>query len=288
MYKVVLFLFENIILPLDGSHSCLRARELAAVLSKKYGSKITAIHVMSHDFMHPELKANFDLPPLILEELNKAYQKNGEKILKNAEEFFKEEDISISTILERAENPADRILQKAKELNSNLVIMGNIAEEQECSYSLGSVAEKVSLHAQCSVLVAKRKTQLTKLLVAFDNSEQANKALAIAVDLCRHFGSKMTALNVENAELHRLEPAFAQEVGEKILDKATTTIEGVTCDRRLAFGKPSEMILKIAKIDNYDLILLGSRGLSSIKRFFTGSVSTYVSMNAQCSVMLVR
>jgi nucleotide-binding universal stress UspA family protein len=282
-------MFENIILPLDGSHSCLRARELTATISKKYGSKVTAIHVMSHDFMHPELKANFNLPPLILEELNKNYQKNGEKILKNAEDFFKEENISINTILERAEDPADRILQKIKELNCDLVIMGNIAEKQRLRYSLGSVAEKVSLHAQCSVLVAKRKTQIDKLLVAFDSSEQSNKALKIAVDLCKRFdSSKMTILNVENGELHRLKPAFAREIGEKILDKATTAIEGVTCDRRLEFGNPAEMILKISKIDDYDLILLGSRGLSSIKRFFTGSVGTFVSMNAERSVMLVR
>jgi nucleotide-binding universal stress UspA family protein len=41
-------------------------------------------------------------------------------------------------------------------------------------------------------------------------------------------------------------------------------------------------------MDDYDLIVLGSRGLSSIKRFFTGNVGTFVSMNSERSLMLVR
>jgi nucleotide-binding universal stress UspA family protein len=282
-------MFEDILLPLDGSHSCVRAKEIAAEIAKKYGSKITALHVMSHDFMHPELKANYNLPPLVLQELNKAYEKNGEKILRTAEEFFREENVSIKTILERAENAADRILQKATELNIDLIIMGNISEDEDLRFSLGSVAEKISLHAQCSVLIAKRKTSINKLLVAYDSSNQSKKALKVAVNLCKHFKkAKMTILNIENQELHRLKPEIANEIGEKILDEATTAIEGVTCDRRLEFGNPAEMILKIAKMDDYDLIILGSRGLSSVRRFFTGSVGTFVSMNAERSVMLVR
>jgi nucleotide-binding universal stress UspA family protein len=282
-------MFENILLPLDGSHSCQRARELTATIANKFDSKVTVIHLISHDFMHPELKSSYKLPPLILDELDKTYQTAGEKIIRAAEEFFAEEGIKIETVLEKAENPADRILEKVKELNCDLLIMGNIAEKQAHRYSLGSVAEKVSLHAQCSVLIVKRKTEIDKLLVAYDSSEGANKALTYAVDLCKHFEStRMTIINVENDELHRLEPAIAMEVGEKILNKASTAIDGVTCDRRLEFGEPADKILKISEIDDYDLIILGSRGLSSIKRFFTGSVGTYVGMNAKRSVMLVR
>ena len=282
-------MFENILLPLDGSHSCVRAREIAAEVNKKYNSKITALHVMSHDFMHSELKASYNLPSLVLEELNRTYEKNGEKILRTAEEFFKEEDIPITTVLERAEDTADRILQKAKELNSDLIILGNISEDDDLRFSLGSIAEKVSLHAPCSVLIAKRKTSINKLLIAYDSSEQSKKALEVAVNLCQHFkNAKMTILNIENRELHRLEPELAKEIGEKILAEASTAIDGVTCDTRLEFGSPGEMILKISKMDDYDLIVLGSRGLSSIKRFFTGSVGTFVSMNAERSVLLVR
>jgi nucleotide-binding universal stress UspA family protein len=282
-------MFDNILLPLDGSHSCLRARELVCAFAKKFGSKITVIHVISHDFMHPELKASYELPPLVLNELDKTYKKAGEKIIKAAAEFFNEENIKIQTILVKAEDPAERILQKAKELECDLIVMGNIAERPAFRYSLGSVADKVSLHAPCSVLIVKKKTIMNKLLVAFDSSKEAINALKSAVNLCKHFDStKLTILNVENRELHKLEPAIAKKVGEQILEKTSPLVDGVTCDNRLEYGKPAETILKVAKMDDYDLVVLGSRGLGSVRRFLTGSVSTYVSMNAERSVLIVR
>jgi nucleotide-binding universal stress UspA family protein len=282
-------MFEKILLPLDGSHSCLRARELAAVIAKKFGSKVTAIHVISRDFHAIGTERNLRTLELMMEELDKTYQKAGEKILRAATEFFNEEGLVIDTLLENAADPADRILQKAEELRSDVIIMGNISEEQSRRYALGSIAEKISFHSQCPVLIAKRKTKIGRLLVAFDSSEQAREALKYAVNLCKHFkGASMTVLNVESGELHRLNPKLSQAVGEQILDKATTSIEGVTCDTRLEFGKPANMILKIAKIDNYDLIVLGKRGLSSIKRFLIGSVTADVSMRSERSVLIVH
>lgn len=281
-------MFENILLPIDGSHSCLRAMELTASIAKKFESKITVLHVISHDFMHPELKANFDLPPLVLSKLDETYQKTGEKILKSAVDFFHEENINVETVLEKAYDPAERILEKAKS-NFDLIVLGNISEEQEYRYSLGSTAEKVSLYSSCPVLITKRKTEIGKLLVAYDNSEQANKALKFAINLCQHFkSSKITVLNVEKEDLHRLEPDIAEKVGKQILDQAATTLKEVTFDKRLEFGNPANVILKIAKTNDYDLIVLGGRGLSKIKRFLLGSVSADVSMHAERSVLIVR
>jgi nucleotide-binding universal stress UspA family protein len=281
--------FEKILVPLDGSHSCLRARETAATIAKKFGSKVTVIHVISHDFMHPELKAHHQLPPLILHELDKSYQKAGNKIIRAAEEFFREDNIEVETVLIKAEDPADRILRKVRESKYDLLVMGNISETRAERFSLGGVAEKISLYAKCSVLIAKRKTKISKLLVPIDGSEQANKALECAVQFCKHFEeARMTLLHVEEGALFKLTPKVTENVGEQILNEATTIAKGVTYDTRLEFGNPSRTILKVAKQEDYDLIVLGSRGISSVKRFLLGSVSADVSMHAQRSVLIVR
>jgi nucleotide-binding universal stress UspA family protein len=70
---------SSILVPVDGSTSCLRAQELAALIAKKFCSKVTVAHVVSHDFMHPELKANHQLPSLILHKIDEVYIKAGEK-----------------------------------------------------------------------------------------------------------------------------------------------------------------------------------------------------------------
>jgi nucleotide-binding universal stress UspA family protein len=281
-------LFENMLVAVDGSHSCLRAKEIAAAIAREFGSKVTVVHVISHDFMHPELKAHHQLPSLVLNELDESYQKAGTKIIRAAEEFFRDENIEIKSELVRAEDPAEKILQMVKELKYDLLIMGNISETQAERFSLGSVAEKISLYAECPVLIAKRKTKIKRLLVAVDGSEKAEKALQYAIQICKHLKAKMTLLNVEEAELLRLEPKVAKQVGEEILAGAATKAKDVTHDTRLEFGNPARTILKMAKQEDYDLIVLGSRGISSVKRFLLGSVSADVSMHAQRSVLIVR
>jgi nucleotide-binding universal stress UspA family protein len=58
-------------------------------------------------------------------------------------------------------------------------------------------------------------------------------------------------------------------------------------NKKLEFGVPSDVIVEIAEKGNYDLIIVGSRGLGKVKRFLLGSVSDDVSHKAKCSVLIV-
>jgi nucleotide-binding universal stress UspA family protein len=279
---------KKILVAVDGSNSCFRGMEIAAAIAKKLHSQVTVVHVISHDFMHPELKAHHQLPSLVLAELDKTYQKAGKKILRGAEEYFKEEKIDVMSELVSAEDPAEKILQIIKESDYDLLILGNVSDVQARRFSLGSVTEKISLHSKIPVLIAKRKTKIGKLLVAVDGSANAGKALKFAVQFCQPFRAGITLLHVEEASLFKLEPKRTKNVGEQILADSATKIKDVTFDTRLEIGDPATVILRVAVRENYDLIVLGSRGLSSVKRFLLGSVSADVSMHAQRSVLIFR
>jgi len=280
--------FKRILVPVDGSHSCLHAKMLAALIAKEFKSKVTVIHVVTHEFMHPELKAQYRLPPAILHEIENSYLRAGRKIIRNAEELFREEGIEADVRLVTYEDPAETVLQLVKEEGHDLVVIGNRAKNQAARFSLGSVAEKVARHAECPVIVVKRKPKVARMLVAIDGSEHAEKALEYAVQIAKKHGAKITLLHVEEAKLLRLEPKAIEGIGECILLDVATKIKEVEFDKKLEFGSPAETIIKVAKKEDYDLIVIGSRGLSSVKRFFLGSVSDDVSMHAQCSVMIVR
>lgn len=60
-----------------------------------------------------------------------------------------------------------------------------------------------------------------------------------------------------------------------------STIEIVT-------GDPAEEIIRLANIYQADLIAIGSRGLTGVKRIIQGSVSSQVVENAPCSVLVVK
>ena len=63
---------------------------------------------------------------------------------------------------------------------------------------------------------------------------------------------------------------------------------GLSATEVVLTGNPKEVILEEAKKWKADLIVVGSHGQRSFKRFLLGSVSEAVAMNAHCSVVVVR
>lgn len=59
-------------------------------------------------------------------------------------------------------------------------------------------------------------------------------------------------------------------------------------ETRLLAGSPSRSLVKLAKDEKCDVIVLGARGRGAVNRFFLGSVSGSVAKHAECSVLVVR
>lgn len=285
-------LFKKILVPVDGSHSCLHAKMFAVSIAKKYNSKVTVVHVASHEFMHPELKAQYQLPHSILHKIDDAYLEAGKKIIRNAEELFREAKVEVDAQLVTFEDPAEYLLELIKEKKYDLVVIGNRAETQSERYSLGSVTEKVARHSVCPVLIVKHRPRVKKILAAVDGSRHAEKALEYAVSLSKNYRSDLALLHVEEDKLVRIGGPQVVDclgtVGECILKDAAKKVEGVSFDKMLEYGSPAEIIIKVAKKADVDIIVVGSRGLSSVRRYLLGSVSDDISMHARSSVLIVK
>lgn len=65
---------------------------------------------------------------------------------------------------------------------------------------------------------------------------------------------------------------------------------GLPCKSELEIvtGEPAEEIVRLANIHQTDLIIMGSRGLTGMKRILQGSVSSQVIESAPCSVTVVK
>jgi len=280
--------FKKILVPVDGSHSCLHAEELAAAIAKDFKSKVTVIHVVSHELLHAGLELRYRVPPSVRTEITNWLLQTGKKIVWDAEALFKEEGVEVDVRVIEYEDPAETVIRVAKDEEYDLIVMGNRGETEVEVFSLGSMAEKVFRHAECPVLIVKQKTKLSKILVAVDGSESAEKALKYAVQLAKKHKAKVTLLNIGESKLFGFKPEVAREVGEHILSDAAAKVKGLKLNKQLEFGNPAETIIEVAEKGNYDFIVVGSRGLSSVKRFFLGSVSDDISHHAKCSVLIVR
>ena len=281
--------FSKILVAVDGSSTSIQAEELTAQIAKKFKSKVTAMHVVAHDFSGWKLRPKFfTMSETTVKEITGHYLQQGQSVISGAATLFKEEGINAQTVLDEFIDPAEAIIQEIDEGKYNLVVIGNRGESEAETFSLGSVADKVTTHASCSVLIVKKGTKISKILVAIDGSEDAKKALKHAVQLASKFKAGITLLNVQQFKLFELKPSVTKEVGERILSEATIEAKEVKFDKKLEFGNPAETIINVAEKGRYDLIVVGKRGLSTVKRFFLGSVSDDVSHHAKCSVLVVR
>ena len=139
-----------------------------------------------------------------------------------------------------------------------------------------------------------------KILVPIDGSESSNQALSYAIDFATRYSARMTLVHVTpyptiftgvtTTTTTVLTDSMLVQNGKQILSDCLGEVEkiGIQASTQLLRGHPGMKIVQYAKDESFDLIVMGNRGLSSISRFFMGSVSHYVVDNAQCPVTIVK
>lgn len=143
--------------------------------------------------------------------------------------------------------------------------------------------------------------QLTikSILVAVDGSEHSEKAVRYACAMGPSLGAEIVLLHVVPMVVSATpyqdtisdQPFLSlQKVGEDILEKAKKLANRNGCEviDMISHGDPAAQIIDVATERKTDFIIIGSRGVSGIKRLFTGSISDKVSKHAACPVMIVR
>ncbi|MDH7479342.1 MAG: universal stress protein [Syntrophomonadaceae bacterium] len=79
------------------------------------------------------------------------------------------------------------------------------------------------------------------------------------------------------------------EIAQQILEKARERLgPEINASTQLENGPPAETICEVADRGNYDLIIIGNRGLNRLQRILLGSVSGKVTSLARCSVLVVK
>jgi nucleotide-binding universal stress UspA family protein len=76
---------------------------------------------------------------------------------------------------------------------------------------------------------------------------------------------------------------------DKVISEAKLRISStISADYEILAGKPADELVKFAKEMNVDLIIIGNRGISGLKKLVTGSVSKKVVDEADCPVLVVK
>jgi nucleotide-binding universal stress UspA family protein len=143
---------------------------------------------------------------------------------------------------------------------------------------------------------ADKDCPMERIVVGFDGSEHARKALKRAADIAN--GATLAVVAATNVSRLLRDPAGGVEpvdpaeieAREKALAEAREYLEsrGVEGVFIAGTGRPADVIVQEAEESKADLIVVGTRGHGAAKQLFMGSVSTNVVHHAPCDVLVVR
>lgn len=141
---------------------------------------------------------------------------------------------------------------------------------------------------------------LKRILIATDGSENAAKAVFHGVNIARTIGGEVHILYVISTE-HAVATRtvmgwtdsfekYLEEIGKEALAYATKIGEeaGIKVEPVFRKGRPAEEILEYAEENNIGLIIMGTQGLTGLKKFLIGSVTEKVLRHSKVPVMIVR
>jgi nucleotide-binding universal stress UspA family protein len=123
----------------------------------------------------------------------------------------------------------------------------------------------------------------TKILVGVDGSAQSKKALTEAITIAKCFSGSIKAVTVFQQGMESKAEQIMTEV-KQLLQKEKVEFTASS----ILGSNPARALQSIAKQENFDLIVVGNRGLGGTASLLLGSVSRQVVTDAVCNVLVVK
>lgn len=232
---------------------------------------------------------------LLAEVQEKQKEKAREKLL-GLGEFLK--PIKTNLLVEVGD-PAEVILDKEKAYD--LIFLGSHKKGLIQRILIGSTTEKVVkyTHKPLFLLKGKEPEGIKRVLIAYDFSQHAKRAMDFGINLIKPFGPQILILNVEET----IEVPFVVEIKDVLSEKyreeklkhlkeieENLKKEGFLAESYILEGpSPAEGIKKFLQENpGIDLIILGSRGLSGLKRVLIGSTSSELVKTIEIPMLIHR
>ena len=141
------------------------------------------------------------------------------------------------------------------------------------------------------------------IVVGTDGSETAEAAVRHAAELAKLFGARLTVVTgfTPHPEEEARRQAQAPEDMRWLITDASSADERARRGRAIArevgvedvvirvdSGDPASLLLDAADDMGADVIVVGSKGMTSAKRFVLGNVPNKVTHHAACDVVIVH
>lgn len=282
-------LYRKILIAADGSDASKNALRQACSLVRDNKSWMTVLTVI------PYYQDQFQTLS-VKEKVSHALKDEGEKILAAMKNISDEEDVYAQFLLKEG-NPVDMILDTANDNSYDLIIMGRVGKSRLERALVGSVTSHVLGHSKKDILVVPENTVIgwKNILVAIDGARHSAKAARKALDIAKHYESSLTAVSI--VDVTDEFQAQAPEAVEGLVKKARKYVmdfmkkasaQGIAVKSLVREGEAFRVITELAKNEDTELVVMGNRGRTGVKRLFMGSVTVKVIGYSPCPVLVAK
>lgn len=202
---------------------------------------------------------------------------------------------------------ADAVLAEAKRRDADVVVLGWRGHGAFRRFVMGSVSREVVRRTQTSVLVARRRPrELKRIVVGFDGSPSARRAIDLLARLTPPRGGQITVVTVAEpvtAPSLALIPGAVRDVlrreaaalerermaaAERALKEPVARLEASGWKVRTAVrcGAPLAELLQAVETAGANLLAVGTRGNAAVERFILGSVAEGALNHARVPVLV--
>ncbi|WP_018932294.1 universal stress protein [Gracilibacillus lacisalsi] len=135
-----------------------------------------------------------------------------------------------------------------------------------------------------------------KILLATDGSEHSIRAASHAIEIAQVKNGSIDIVYVVDGNtsksdvLHGIDKYEVKKEREEKFKPIRTKIKeaGISCETHFLHGEPGPSIVEFANDNQYDLVVVGSRGLNKLQTMILGSVSHKILKRVECPVLVVK
>ena len=186
-------------------------------------------------------------------------------------------------LVDRAPGPA--LLETAEGSDADLIVLGNRGMGAATRVRLGSIPDVVAYAAPCDLLivdttraeVGATSPPFRRLVAGTDGSPTASDAVRRAFDIAAIYGADVRLVFVGDPLVGAI----------RLEEAAAGAPEDVEVERVLEVGEPAERICDVADRDGADLVVVGNKGMSGLRRML-GSVPNAVAHIVPTNVLVVK
>jgi universal stress protein A len=276
-------LFEKILFPVDFSECSVKALLWTEYLARKYGSKVTVLHVFTPEFT----PAGPD--PFV-------YDYGPIETIKRAEERLENFVSPLRVDCETLVYPgraADEIIEVARQIDATMIIMGTHGRKGLVHKILGSTTEEVFRKTNLPVFTISPNATIAEMqkrkrfLVPVSSAKERPGNFMTMKAILEQFGTSLTLMNVidYHDEMFGVNfhanpfnvTAYETTEKERELLKIGELMNGKQTKVIIKFGEAAEEILNEAWDPKYTCLLLGVKKEKALSRLFESTAYRVIS-----------